>query len=71
MLLGGFKGWFDAPVFARFVSNAVRIGAGDVLTNDCRPDGLAGGVRRRASMRWGAPGSGLRGMIRWSASSVC
>ncbi|MBD0866269.1 MAG: hypothetical protein GDA36_12120 [Rhodobacteraceae bacterium] len=32
MRLGGFQGWFDAPVVARFVSNANRIGANDVLT---------------------------------------
>ncbi|MBD0866266.1 MAG: hypothetical protein GDA36_12105 [Rhodobacteraceae bacterium] len=32
MRLGGVQVWFDAPVFARFVSNAVRIGADDVLT---------------------------------------
>ncbi|MBD0864977.1 MAG: hypothetical protein GDA36_04890, partial [Rhodobacteraceae bacterium] len=31
-ILGGVQGWFDAPVLARFVSNAVWIGADDVLT---------------------------------------
>ncbi|MBD0865926.1 MAG: hypothetical protein GDA36_10170 [Rhodobacteraceae bacterium] len=36
---GGVQGWFDAPVFARFVSNAVRIGADDVLI---RIDALIG-----------------------------
>ncbi|MBD0864326.1 MAG: hypothetical protein GDA36_01330 [Rhodobacteraceae bacterium] len=32
MRLGGVQGWFAGPVVARFVSNAVRIGADDVLT---------------------------------------
>ncbi|MBD0864435.1 MAG: hypothetical protein GDA36_01895 [Rhodobacteraceae bacterium] len=32
MLLGSFQGWFEEPVFARFVSNAVWIGADDVLS---------------------------------------
>ena len=32
MLPEGVQGWFDAPVFAWFVSNAVWIGADDVLT---------------------------------------
>ncbi|MBD0866635.1 MAG: hypothetical protein GDA36_14155 [Rhodobacteraceae bacterium] len=63
MLLGGVQGWFDAPVFARFVLNAVRIGADDVLTGIdtlmdwrwCSPTPSAG---------WGVPGSGLRVIIR-------
>ncbi|MBD0864442.1 MAG: hypothetical protein GDA36_01935 [Rhodobacteraceae bacterium] len=32
MLLESFQGWFDAPVVARFASNAVRISAGDGLS---------------------------------------
>ncbi|MBD0865530.1 MAG: hypothetical protein GDA36_07950 [Rhodobacteraceae bacterium] len=28
----GVQGWFQVPVFARFLSNVVRIGADDVLT---------------------------------------
>ncbi|MBD0865938.1 MAG: hypothetical protein GDA36_10240 [Rhodobacteraceae bacterium] len=32
MRLGGVQGWFDRPVLARYVSNADRIGADDVLT---------------------------------------
>ena len=32
MLLEGVQGWFDGPIFARFVSDAVRIGTDDVQT---------------------------------------
>ncbi|MBD0865173.1 MAG: hypothetical protein GDA36_05960 [Rhodobacteraceae bacterium] len=32
MLLGGVQRWFDAPVVARFVSNAVRADKDDVLS---------------------------------------
>ncbi|MBD0865274.1 MAG: hypothetical protein GDA36_06515 [Rhodobacteraceae bacterium] len=59
-LPGGVQGWFDGPVFARFVSNAVRIGADDVLTGintlmdwrSCSP------TRKRGL---GHPGIGPRG----------
>ncbi|MBD0864469.1 MAG: hypothetical protein GDA36_02080 [Rhodobacteraceae bacterium] len=54
----GVQGWFDAPVFARFVSNAVRIGANDVLTRidvpvDCRscsPTRKRGGLGKARSV---------------------
>ncbi|MBD0865750.1 MAG: hypothetical protein GDA36_09185 [Rhodobacteraceae bacterium] len=39
ILLRGVQGWFDGPVFARFVSDAVRIGTDNVLT---RIDALMG-----------------------------
>jgi len=70
---GGVQGWFDEPVFARLVSNADRIGADDVLTgiDALMNGGLAVVLADMQAAGWGAPGSGLRVMIHWSASTVC
>ncbi|MBD0866333.1 MAG: hypothetical protein GDA36_12480 [Rhodobacteraceae bacterium] len=55
----GVQGWFGGPVFARFVSNAVRIGADDGLTRIDVPVVDTGGwFCRHASVRWGVPGLG-------------
>ncbi|MBD0866364.1 MAG: hypothetical protein GDA36_12635 [Rhodobacteraceae bacterium] len=63
MRLEGVQGWFEVPVFARFVSNAVRIGANDVLTRIDAPVDwrLCSPTHKRGL---GTPGSGLRVMIR-------